>query len=112
MSRTVGSASKSLKSLIDGILDLSRIEAGHMPVHAVDFNLGGLLADVRGLVTAQGAGEGPAAQYPYHGRERRSDCARDQHHLYEILLNLAGNAVKFTDSGSVTFACRRAAAGG
>jgi two-component system sensor histidine kinase RpfC len=103
MSRTVGSASKSLKSLIDGILDLSRIEAGHMPVHAVDFNLGGLLADVRGLVTAQARAKG--LRLNIHITARTPLRLRgDQHHLYEILLNLAGNAVKFTDSGSVTFA--------
>ncbi len=103
MARTVQGAAKSLLSLIDGILDLSRIEAGHMPTNAVDFDLGMLLADVRGMVTAQARAKG--LRLGLHITARTPLALRgDQRHLHEILMNLAGNAVKFTDAGSVMMA--------
>ena len=101
MARTVQGAGKSLLSLIDGILDLSRIEAGHMPTHMVNFDLASLLADVRGMVTAQARAKN--LRLGLHITTRTPLTLHgDQRHLHEILMNLAGNAVKFTDSGSVT----------
>jgi two-component system sensor histidine kinase RpfC len=101
MARTVQGAAKSLLSLIDGILDLSRIEAGHMPTHVVDFNLAAMLADVRGMVSAQARAKN--LRLGLHITTRTPLALRgDQRHLHEILMNLAGNAVKFTDAGSVT----------
>ena len=103
MARTVQGAGKSLLSLIDGILDLSRIEAGHMPAHVVDFDLGIALSEIRSLVTAQARAKG--LRIGVHMTTRTPLLLRgDQRHLHEILLNLAGNAVKFTDAGSVVIA--------
>jgi two-component system sensor histidine kinase RpfC len=103
MARTVQSAAKSLLSLIDGILDLSRIEAGHMPTNMVDFDLSTLMSDVRGMVTAQARAKG--LRLGLHITTRSPMMLKgDQRHLHEILMNLAGNAVKFTDSGSVMLA--------
>jgi two-component system sensor histidine kinase RpfC len=103
MTRTVQGAAKSLLSLIDGILDLSRIEAGHMPTNLVEFDLGTLLSEIRGMVTAQARAKG--LRLGLHITTRTPLAIRgDQRHLHEILLNLAGNAVKFTDAGSVTIA--------
>ena len=103
MARTVQGAAKSLLSLIDGILDLSRIEAGHMPTNLVDFDLAALMSDVRGMVTAQARAKG--LRLGLHITTRTPLALRgDQRHLHEILMNLAGNAVKFTDSGSVMLA--------
>ena len=103
MARTVQSAGKSLLSLIDGILDLSRIEAGHMPTSMVDFDLAILMSDVRGMVTAQARAKG--LRLGLHVTTRSPMMLKgDQRHLHEILMNLAGNAVKFTDSGSVMLA--------
>ena len=103
MARTVQGAAKSLLSLINGILDLSRIDAGHMPTPAVDFNLGELALEIRGMVTAQARAKG--LRLGVHITNRTPLLLRgDRRHLHEILLNLAGNAVKFTDSGSVVLA--------
>jgi two-component system sensor histidine kinase RpfC len=103
MARTVQGAAKSLLSLIDGILDLSRIEAGHMPTNLVDFDLAAMMSDVRGMVTAQARAKG--LRLGLHVTTRTPLALRgDQRHLHEILMNLAGNAVKFTDSGSVMLA--------
>jgi two-component system sensor histidine kinase RpfC len=101
MTRTVQGAGKSLLSLIDGILDLSRIEAGHMPTHVADFDLAAMLSDVRSMVTAQARAKN--LRLGIHITTRTPLALRgDQRHLHEILMNLAGNAVKFTDAGSVT----------
>ena len=103
MARTVKGAAQSLLSLIDGILDLSRIDAGHMPTRAVDFDLGEMLSDVRGMIAAQAHAKG--IRVALHVTTRTPlHLKGDQRHLHEILLNLLSNAVKFTDTGSVTLA--------
>jgi two-component system, sensor histidine kinase RpfC len=103
MARTVKGAAQSLLSLIDGILDLSRIDAGHMPTRAVDFDLGEMLSDVRSMITAQAHAKGIRVALHVTTRARMR-LTGDQRHLHEILLNLLSNAVKFTDTGSVTLA--------
>jgi signal transduction histidine kinase/CheY-like chemotaxis protein len=100
MSQTIMTAARSLLSLIDGILDLSRIEAGRMPVSRQDFDLARLLSEVRAIFLAQGRSKSvplclhvtPRTPLLLHGDVRR---------LHEILLNLVGNALKFTDTGNV-----------
>jgi two-component system sensor histidine kinase RpfC len=103
MTRTVKGAAQSLLSLIDGILDLSRIDAGHMPTRQVEFDLADMLSDVRGMVAAQARAKG--IRVALHMTTRTPTLLKgDQRHLHEILLNLLSNAVKFTDAGSVTLA--------
>jgi two-component system sensor histidine kinase RpfC len=105
MVHTVGVAARSLLELIDDILDLSQIEAGRMAVRIEEFDLPDLLAEVRGLVAAQAQARGIriglhlAAGTPARLRA-------DRRHLREILVNLAGNAVKFTELGGVSVAVR------
>ncbi len=90
-----------LLTLITDILDLSKIEAGKMELYPIDFSFSDFLHGVAGImrVRAQQKGIGFAleesASLPkaVHGDEKR---------LRQILINLLNNAVKFTDSGSVT----------
>jgi two-component system sensor histidine kinase RpfC len=99
--RTIGSAGESLLRQINSILNLSRIEAGKIPIEQIDFDLAELLATVRGMVLTQAQQKGfrltlhiaPQLPLQLHG---------PRHHLEEILLNLLGNAVKFTEKGYVT----------
>lgn len=103
MARTVQGAAKSLLLLIDGILDLSRIDAGRMPTRTVDFDLGEMLAEVRGMITAQARAK--RLRVALHVTTRTPLLLRGyQRHLFEVLLNLLSNAVKFTDAGSVALA--------
>jgi len=103
MVETVDVASRSLKSLINSLLDLSRIEAGRMPVSNEAVDLVGLLVDVRRLVESQIRDKDLSfdihvtARTPLH-------LLGSRQHLHEILLNLVGNAVKFTRDGGVTIA--------
>jgi two-component system sensor histidine kinase RpfC len=74
-----------------------------MPTHVVDFDLVEALAEIRRLIAAQGKSKG--LRLCVHITPRTPLLLRgDLRHLHEILLNLAGNAIKFTDSGSVIFA--------
>jgi two-component system, sensor histidine kinase RpfC len=101
MSRTVISAARALLSLIDGILDLSRIEAGKMPEVRNDFDLADLLGQTQRMMMTQAQAKDlslsvhVSSRTPLrlHGDDRR---------LREILLNLISNAVKFTRHGGVT----------
>ena len=103
MARTISAAGKSLLSLIDGLLDLSRIEAGRMSVQVDDFNLLTLLSEIRSVVDPQARAK--KLRICQHITTRTPSLVRgDRRHLHAILLNLAGNAVKFTDRGAVVFA--------
>jgi PAS domain S-box-containing protein len=90
-----------LLSLINDVLDLAKVESGKIELYEVDFNLPSLLNGVGELIKIKTKDKGidfcleatdelPKAVY---GDERR---------LRQILLNLLGNAVKFTDQGSIT----------
>jgi two-component system sensor histidine kinase RpfC len=106
MSRTVMTAARALLSLIDGILDLSRIEAGKMPTVANDFDLADLLGQTQRMMMSQAQAKDlfltlhVSARTPLrlHGDDRR---------LREILLNLISNAIKFTQRGGVTIAVEK-----
>jgi two-component system sensor histidine kinase RpfC len=105
MVRTIDVAARSLLELIDDILDLSRIEAGRMPVRPEPVDLVELLAEVRSLVTAQAGARGlRLGLHVASGTPAR--ILVDRRHLREILVNLAGNAVKFTEAGGVSIAVR------
>src|SRR5262249_44164321 len=93
-------SAQALLRIINDILDLSRIEAGAIGLDASVFDLRELLRDVENLVRPSAHGKGiewrlacPAAG-PFHFR---GDAGR----LRQVLLNLTGNAVKFTESGFV-----------
>ncbi|MFD1333449.1 sensor histidine kinase, partial [Methylopila musalis] len=100
MVRTAGDAGRSLLALIDDLLNFSRIEAGRMPSHVTGFDLHQLLAEVRGMLTAQAREKNirlslcvtPRTPYRLKGEARQ---------IRDVLLNLAGNAVKFTEAGGV-----------
>ncbi|WP_051551343.1 hybrid sensor histidine kinase/response regulator [Nocardioides sp. URHA0020] len=95
--RTAGDA---LLAIINDVLDFSKVEAGHLELESIDFEPARVVAEVAGLV-ADPAGE--------KGIELLTSCSPalparllgDPSRLRQVLLNLAGNAVKFTESGQV-----------
>ncbi len=108
--RTIHSSGSDLLNLINEILDLSKIEAGHIQVHAEAFSVEKLLGDIATLL-------GPVA------REKgltldvsmASNCPpvleSDRQRLEQILKNLLSNALKFTESGGVSVTASAAADG-
>ncbi|WP_298596342.1 response regulator [Zoogloea sp.] len=99
--RKINSAGKSLLALINDILDLSKIEAGKLELEHAEFELHDVLRHVDMLLgsTARNKalelviGLSPAVPARLVG---------DAYRLGQILINLVGNAIKFTDHGSVT----------
>jgi two-component system, sensor histidine kinase RpfC len=111
MSQTILSAGRSLLSLIDSILDLSRLEAGRMPSSVSDFDLCDLIEELRRMVLAQAREKGLVIAI-HITPDTPLDLTGDVGRLREILLNLLSNAVKFTASGSVVISICRATADG
>ncbi|HET7722303.1 MAG TPA: ATP-binding protein [Acidimicrobiales bacterium] len=92
---------QSLLSLINDILDFSKIEAGKLDLEEADFDLAAVVGSVAGTISAQARAKGLDLHVDIDGNVPswvRGDSLR----LRQILLNLAGNAVKFTDHGQVT----------
>jgi two-component system sensor histidine kinase RpfC len=103
MTRTIGTASRSLLALINSLLDFSRIEQRCITSNPVDFDLHALLADARAILSV--AGQEKSVRLALHVTARTPRFVKgDKRHLEEILLNLGGNAVKFTERGSVVIA--------
>jgi CheY-like chemotaxis protein len=86
--------------LINDVLDMAKIEAGRITVQASDFDLAQLLADVKELFRARAAHKRLAlhvASAPNAPHFVHTDAGK----LRQVLINLLGNAVKFTATGSV-----------
>ncbi len=99
------SSGQHLLSLINGILDLSKVEAGKMQIRLERLVLRPMLDEILNTL-------GPLAlqqknrievELPEEDLEFRTDGLK----LKQILINLAGNAIKFTEEGVITFAARR-----
>ncbi|MBD0270831.1 MAG: hypothetical protein ICV73_02780, partial [Acetobacteraceae bacterium] len=103
MARTVDGAAKSLLSMINGILDFARIEAGAGVRRADPLDLHALLEDVRRMLLAQAREKG--LRLLVHVTPRTpARVVGDAGHMRDVLLNLVGNAVKFTEAGEVVIA--------
>lgn len=108
--RAVKTSGDALLGLIEEMLDFSKIEAGRLDLESVPFDLRALVTDVIELIAprAQTKGIEIAADIDDDIPAR---VAGDAARLRQVLLNLAGNAVKFTDSGGVAVVVERTADG-
>lgn len=100
MADTIQSAGTSLLEHINDILDYSRLEAGQMPSERTDFDLHHSLREAVAMVSAQAGIKGVRAAYAIAG-DVPAMVHGERRQLQEILVNLAGNAVKFTQDGYV-----------
>jgi signal transduction histidine kinase/DNA-binding NarL/FixJ family response regulator len=100
-----------LLHIINDILDFSRLEAGKMPFETIDFDLPALLNDVVALLADRAETKGislvadlaPDLQQWWQG---------DPVRLRQVVMNLVGNGVKFTEHGEVRLSARVTAGGG
>lgn len=103
--RRVLSASQHLLRLIDDVLDVSRIESGHEQVYLEEVDVAGLAADVIDAMA-------PLAETNHNHLQLDISPAlgtivTDEQKVRQTLLNIVGNACKFTHRGSITLTCRR-----
>ncbi|MCH9670848.1 MAG: response regulator, partial [Gammaproteobacteria bacterium] len=90
----------SLLTIIDDVLDFSKLEAGKMTLEAVSFDLAECITDVAQLLTPIAKEKGLKLMVDY-GPEVPRRVVNDPGRMRQVLMNLVGNAVKFTDSGHV-----------
>ncbi|MGP1387408.1 MAG: GAF domain-containing protein [Thainema sp.] len=98
---TINQSGEHLLTLINDILDMSKIEAGRLFLHDVQFDLHDLLLSIQNMLQAKAAAKDLAFKV-----ELAPDLPQfvigDEGKLRQILINLLGNAIKFTTRGSVT----------
>lgn len=95
--------SQQLLSLIDDILDLSKVEAGKMSIENIDFSLTEMLSDFTSIMNFKASEKGVNFGFQLETAIPESICS-DPVRIRQILNNIVGNALKFTDKGSVSLA--------
>jgi two-component system sensor histidine kinase RpfC len=101
MAKAMHEASRSMLKLIENVLDISKIEAGKVEIEETDFDLHGLINTTAGVLAPQAELRGlrlstqvmPEVPHALRG---------DPYHLRQVLYNLIGNSIKFTEKGGVT----------
>jgi len=101
LSNTLRASAKTLLTLIQDVLDISKIEAGKFSIEETEFDLHELVNTTISIMKVQAHTKGlkllsfisPSTPFLLIG---------DPHHLKQVFINLIGNAIKFTESGSVT----------
>jgi len=102
---TVRDNGEYLLSLINDILDLSKIEAGKLDVEQVDCSPHHLVADVTSLMRVRATAKGLPLEVRFHGPVPET-IQTDPTRLRQILINVVGNAIKFTETGSIQIVAR------
>jgi signal transduction histidine kinase/integral membrane sensor domain MASE1 len=98
---TAHSSAESLLRVLNDVLDFSKLEAGRMVVEARPFDLGSVATNVIDLLKPQAAEKNIELALRWSPLNPRT-LVGDEGRLRQVLLNLAGNAVKFTSQGKVT----------
>jgi two-component system sensor histidine kinase RpfC len=101
LANTLRASANTLLTLIEDILDISKIEAGKFCIEKTDFDLHSLINNTISMMRVQAEKKGltlksdisPSTPFLLIG---------DPHHLRQVFVNLIGNAVKFTEQGNVT----------
>lgn len=102
----IGRAGSALLSIINDILDLSKIEAGELTLERRPMRLSALLMDIEAVGHAQAEHKGVELKVDQLPREINGDVVGDAVRLRQVLLNLVSNAIKFTPKGWVQISAR------
>ncbi len=98
--QTIKSSSESLLAVINDILDFSKIEAHMLELDPVGFNLRDCLADILQTLALRAAGKSLELAYDV-GQDVQDAVVGDPGRLRQVIVNLVGNALKFTDRGEI-----------
>jgi len=103
---TVQRSGDALLTVLNDVLDYSKMEAGRMTVEQIDMSLLSVFDAVRAILQPAALERGVVMNIEYDARLPQS-IKGDPARIHQVLLNLTGNAVKFTDQGSVLIAAER-----
>ncbi|MBL6690122.1 MAG: AAA family ATPase [Pseudomonadales bacterium] len=98
---TIRNASNHLLRVVNDILDLSRVESGKMALDLAPFKLSTVFEDLRNLFSLAAREKDLEFNLPELDPDTESTYLGDPIRLGQVLINLVGNAIKFTDSGSI-----------
>jgi polar amino acid transport system substrate-binding protein len=99
--KKIQTSANALLGIINDILDFSKIEAGKMDIETVDFNLEDVMDNLANLVTVKAQEKEDLEVLFNTNWEVPRFLVGDPLRLGQVLINLANNAVKFTDSGEI-----------
>ncbi len=100
--KVIRRSAEHLSGLIDGLLDISKIEAGRLQVYSNEINIQDFLDQIADMFQPQAQAKG--LSFIHERSAALPDYVRtDEKRLRQILVNLLSNAIKFTDAGSVRF---------
>ena len=99
--RVIRRSAQHLSGLIDGLLDISRMEAGRLQIHRDEVRLGDFLDQLVDMVRLQAREAGLAFRFT-RPEILPAVVATDEKRLRQVLLNLLSNAIKFTGEGAVS----------
>ncbi len=95
-----------LMSLINNVLDLSKIEAGRLDLERIPYDLPRILEEIHELFTAAATDKGVALVLDVDEGLPTNQIG-DPTRVRQVVMNLVSNAIKFTQKGSVVLSCRR-----
>ncbi|MHB8533917.1 MAG: ATP-binding protein [Sulfuricaulis sp.] len=98
--QTIHASARTLLTLIEDILDISKIEAGKVTLETADFDLHGLVNSIATMLAPQAHAKGLG--FSVHISPETPFLLRgDPLHVRQVLINLIGNAIKFTEHGEI-----------
>jgi PAS domain S-box-containing protein len=104
--KSVADSAKSLLAILNDVLDLSKLDSGKMELESVPFSLRQLLEEVESVFQANAAAKGVTLLFQLD--DGAPPCVNgDPTRLRQVLLNLVGNALKFTPEGRIDVTARR-----
>jgi PAS domain S-box-containing protein len=99
----VAGAGQSLLAIVNDVLDFSKLEAGHFQIQPRPSNVCGICAETAAIFGAQATAK--SIELVVSGCDALPDLLVDPDRLRQVLINLIGNAVKFTTAGKVSLSC-------
>jgi len=105
----IRSSGETLLAIVNDVLDLSRVEAGKLTIEPIDFDLDDLIDSISEQFATRAMAKGIKLRFIITPEAVRS-LRGDSHRIRQVLLNLVGNAVKFTDRGEITLTVLQPAA--
>jgi len=100
LTKTIQSSAQTLLSLIEDVLDISKIEAGKFSIEEIDFDLHSLINNTLRIMRVQADSKGLNLE-SHISPITPFNLIGDQHHLRQVFINLIGNAIKFTSTGNI-----------